>query len=204
MPTKLSIIGAGGHCKVVIDALLQSEESCELSVYDSDPTKAGTSILGIVVQELCDLNLLADDVFVAIGDNSCREKLFCSLQQYGKKMATVIHKDAVVAPSATVGEGTFVAALAVVSPSATVGRGVIVNHRAIVDHDCNVGNFSHIAPQVTLGGGVHIGDGVLVGASATVLPCKQVESGSTVGAGAVVTNNVTAGTTVVGNPAKKL
>jgi len=202
MSTKLSIVGAGGHCKVVIDALLQSGECFELSVYDSDLKKAGTSVLGVVVEELQDLSLLDADVFVAIGNNSFREEIICSLQECGKNLATIIHKDAVVAQSATIGAGSFVAALAVISASANLGIGVIVNHRAIVDHDCRVGNYSHIAPQVTLGGAVQIGDRVLVGASATVLPSKQIESDSIVGAGSVVTSNVTVGTTVVGNPAK--
>ena len=122
----------------------------------------------------------------------------------GKNIAIIIHKDAVVASSSTIGPGTFVAALAVVSASATIGSGVIINHRAIIDHDCCIENFAHIAPQVTLGGGVQVGNQVLVGAGATVLPMRTIEENATVGAGAIVTTNVSAGTTVVGNPAKPL
>ena len=204
MPTNISIIGAGGHCKVVIDALLSSNSQYEISVYDSDPQKIGTTILGIPITQLQDFKMLDAEVFVAIGDNESRAKITGEVLESGKIIATIIHKDAVAASSSTIGSGTFVAALAVVSASATVGNGAIINHRAIVDHDCSIGNFSHIAPQVTLGGGVQIGSQVLVGAGATVLPMKSIGQNATIGAGAVVTADVIAGVTVVGNPAKEL
>ena len=204
MSTKITIIGAGGHSKVVLDALLQSDTSYEIFVLDSDTKKIGLTILDIPIGKLADLSDLDTEVFVAKGNNECRERVSKELLQCGKQLATIIHKNAVVAPSTNIGEGTFVAALAVVSAGASLGTGVIVNHRAIVDHDCVIGNYTHIAPHATLGGGVRVGERVLVGANATLLPSTTIGTSSTVGAGSVVTTDVPDAITVVGNPAKIL
>jgi acetyltransferase-like isoleucine patch superfamily enzyme len=78
---------------------------------------------------------------------------------------------------------------------------VIINHGAVVDHDCEVGNFAHIAPNATLGGGVRIGDLALIGAGATILPQTTIGEGAIIGAGAVVVRDVGAGTVCAGVPA---
>jgi len=55
-----------------------------------------------------------------------------------------------------------------------------------------------------LSGGVEIGSRCLVGAGATILQYLKIGDEVTVGAGSVVTKDVTAGTTVIGVPAKPL
>jgi maltose O-acetyltransferase len=49
-----------------------------------------------------------------------------------------------------------------------------------------------------------IGKGVKIGVNASILPHRQVGDGARIGAGAVVTKDVSAGTTVAGNPARPL
>jgi acetyltransferase-like isoleucine patch superfamily enzyme len=78
----------------------------------------------------------------------------------------------------------------------------VINHGAIIDHDCRVGDFSHVAPGVILGGGVKVGRGVLVGAGAVILPGMVVGDYAVIGAGSVVVGNIDSSAVVAGNPAR--
>ena len=80
----------------------------------------------------------------------------------------------------------------------------IINSGAIIEHDCTIGDFSHISPPTTLCGGVtvgalcHIGDGTSVKNGITIH--DQIVVGC---ANAVVSDLCKTGT-YVGVPAKKI
>lgn len=200
----LLLFGAGGHARVVADAVLQSGVWTRVAASDRDPARCVGELLPGV--RLLPLALAAQEsrvrVHVAIGDCAAREReaVFWGVT----RMVSVVHPAAMVSPFAAVGAGCFVAASAVVAPWAELGAGVIVNHAAVVDHDVRIGAFSHIAPGAVLGGAVCIGARVLVGAGATVLPGLCVCDGSIIGAGAVVCAAVTEPGTYVGVPARRI
>lgn len=191
------IYGAGGHGKVVLDAMRLAGLVCDGFIDD----KSINQWAGLPVFSPAKLTQEADiRIHLAIGDCATRQKIAASLMI--DDSLYVRHPGAVVSLSASVGEGGFLAAGAIVGPDAKVGRYCIVNHHAVVDHDCVVGDFSHIAPHVSLGGGVIIGHNVLVGTGAVILPGLSVGDAAIIGAGAVVTKNVESGVTVIGNPAR--
>lgn len=207
MPTDLlHLIGAGGHARVVLDALLcQGWDCARIVVRDDRMDLAGKKLLGcsIAVPVNAGHSLLGW-VHVAIGDGRLREKLLGMSGLPPPRWLTVRHSRAAIADSASIAEGCFVAALAVVGPCCVVDKGAIVNHGAVVDHDCLVGDFCHIGPHATLGGGVKIGRRAFVGANATVLPGRIIGDDAIIGAGAVVLDDVPAGQTFVGVPARRI
>lgn len=199
------VIGASGHGKVVLDALLSDHVPLDqIRVRDDAPVLEGRGLLGCVIRTPAVVPTMAGQLFhLAIGSCLVRQRLFSELIALGARPSSVIHPCASVSRFAKVDDGAFVAARAIVAPAARIGHCVIVNHGAVVDHDCVVDVFSHIAPNATLGGGVKVGKGVLIGAGAIVLPGVYVGDGAVIGAGAVVTRSVAAGEVHVGVPARK-
>lgn len=202
----LCVVGAGGHAKVVVDALLCLDfDSGSLCLVDDDPERWGSSVLGLTVHGPLKVATAVASVYhVAIGHNVARERAARSCLEAGLLARTIVHPRASLAASSRIDDGCFIAAHSVVGPAARLGAHCIVNHAAVVDHDNIIGSCSHIAPHATLGGGVSIGNRTLIGAGATVRPGVSIGDDCIVGAGAVVLRNVPSGTTVVGVPARRL
>lgn len=200
------LIGAGGHCKVVMDALMRAgTPRSRLQIRDESAAASGRDLLGCAVGMLTAADEIRGHTFhLTIGAAQARQRLHAELTAAGGMPLSIAHPLACISPDARLEAGVFVAAYGVVAPAALVGCSVIVNHGAIVDHDCAIGDFCHIAPNATLGGGVKLGHGVMVGAGAVVLPGLSVGDGAVIGAGAVVTRNVPAGGIWAGVPARQI
>lgn len=202
------IIGAGGHAKVLIDALLLMRVKV-LGILDPDPLLRGTSLLGCRV--LGNDELLADyspeDVALvnAIGSVSLprlRTDIFIRFRQQGFSFRGVIHSSSTVSQHAQCADGVQIMAGAVIQAGAQIDENVIVNTRASIDHDCKLSAHSHIAPGVTMSGGVLVGAGCHIGSGATLIQGVSVGEGAVVAAGAVVVCDIPPGAKVMGVPAK--
>ncbi len=201
----LIIVGAGGHAKVLVSALLMQKRNV-----------LGFADINLALPPLLGVPHLGDDSAIlahspdkvqlvnGIGSiNSTRNRQDVYERFIGKhyRFATVIHPAAVVAPEAHLEDGVQILAGAIVQVGCRLGTNVIVNTGSRIDHDCMIGAHAHIAPGVTICGGVRIGEGVHIGAGATIIQGIEIGVGSVVGAGGLVIRNVPPATTVVGIPA---
>jgi UDP-3-O-[3-hydroxymyristoyl] glucosamine N-acyltransferase len=66
----------------------------------------------------------------------------------------------------------------------------MVNTNAVVSHDCEIGEYTHIAPGALLAGHVHVGERTLVGMGVTITIGIKIGSGVRIGNGAIVLANV--------------
>lgn len=191
------IYGAGGHGKVVLDAMQISSIQCSGFIDDKEMyTWASLDVI-----QVSQLNL-QEEIYLHLAIGNCKNRAEIASKLYHAKFFTVSHSSSVIAKTATIGIGSFLAAQCVIAPDVIIGRHCIINHSAVIDHDCVIGDFTHIAPNACLSGGVKIGSGVLVGAAAVILPGVSVANNVIIGAGAVVTKNIPDNVVVVGCPAK--
>jgi sugar O-acyltransferase (sialic acid O-acetyltransferase NeuD family) len=140
--------------------------------------------------------------FVAIDDPAKRARLVALYERAGFSFTSLVHPQAKVSPSASMGVGVLVQYGARLAANVRLEDHVRVNVYANVTHDVHVGRFTTIAPNAVILGRVRIGEGSYIGAHSTILPGLEIGSGSVVGAHANVTRRVAARTVVVGNPAR--
>jgi len=203
MPTKLLIIGAGGHAKVVIESINDEK----ITIFIADQFKNTHSCQKILNYQVYDLKSWIDkkiQFHTAIGNNQDRRRLTENFKDSNRKAFNVIHPNSIISESSTLGEGIFIAANAIIAAEVEIRSGCIVNHGSVVDHECTIDEFSHIAPNAVIGGGVKIGKECLIGAASIILPNIKIGNNVTIGAGAVVTKNIKDNATIIGNPGRNL
>ncbi len=208
----LVLLGAGGHARVLADALRLLGRAERAVVLDARVELHGTSLLGIVVAGGDDLlwRMRSEgftEFLVAVGGIRAfglRRRLFETATGAGLSPGFLRHPTSVVAASATLGAGSQVLAGAIVNACAEVGENVILNTGSIVEHDCVVGADVHVAPRACVAGGVRVGRQVHIGAGATICENLRIGDRAIVGAGAVVIRDVPPEAVVAGVPAKAI
>ncbi len=208
MNEKIVIFGAGGHAKVVIDAL-ESEGKYQIAfIADVDAARIGTTILGYPIRPeeegFAAVSMGVTTAMIAIGANASRCRLAIQARQLGFTLATVIHPNALVSRTAVVGLGSLVMPGGVINADVRIGENVIINSGAVIEHDCVVGDDVHIAPNATLCGGVHVGRGSLIGAGSTILVGVSIGAEAVIGAGSTVLSSIPAKARAVGSPCRIL
>lgn len=136
---RLLILGAGQY------GLVAKEVAEAMSCFDKIEFLDDHS--EIAIGKLNDIdNITYDAAFVAIGNPSIRLQYLDRI----KKTATLIHPNAFVSPSASIGEGCIIEAGAVISADAKIGKGTIVMANAVVGHNATVGNYCQLKYNCTI------------------------------------------------------
>ena len=204
------LIGAGGHARVLLDALALNQVAV-LGLTDADQGKhgqllEGSRVLGddSVLERFAPQTTLLVNALGSTDTMRPREQAYERLRARGYRFMTVVHPSAVVAKSAQLGEGVQLMAGAIVQPGASVGDNSLVNTGAQLDHDCVVGRHVHVAPGATLSGAVRVGNASHIGTGATVVQRITIGARCLIAAGAVVTADVADAERVAGVPARRI
>jgi sugar O-acyltransferase (sialic acid O-acetyltransferase NeuD family) len=204
--SKLYIIGAGGHAKVVgeiaelngynnlvfTDNLWPDKKNCEHWKVESSTKNFQNQTLDTF------------EYFVAIGDNHQRMSVIKEMESTNGKLITLFHPSAFVSKYSSIGPGTIVMANATINPFCNVGSGCIINTNASIDHDCAIETGVHISPGAHLAGHVSVSFNAWIGLGASIIQHCKIGNNAIVGAGSTVINNVLDSTKVVGSPAREL
>ena len=195
MTREIMIVGAGGFGREIawtIERINDISPVWELIGFADDApdlasgTLEGYPLLGPVAQASRDHPGAA--VFIAIGDNAVRERIYRQLR--GHDFPALIDPSADVAPTAEIGRGAFIGPRAVVSVGAELGAFTIVNARAGVGHDSRLGDFAQVCPGATLSGHTTMGDHALMASNACTVPGVSLGARARIAAGLPVYRNV--------------
>lgn len=197
MENNITLYGASGHCKVIIDILQQNNQIITAIIDDAPKTN---TILGINVINSSEFDFSnVQNMILAIGNNKVRKKLASKLTA---NFVTTIHPKAIISNSVIIGEGSVIMAGAIINPDTKIGNHCIINTGSVVEHDCVISDFVHISPNASLAGGVVVGEGSQIGIGASVIQGIKIGKEVTVGAGAVIIRDVPDYSVVVGNPGR--
>ncbi|EAW7551533.1 UDP-N-acetylbacillosamine N-acetyltransferase [Campylobacter coli] len=146
------------------------------------------------------------DVFIAIGNNEIRKKLFNQISDSGFKIVNLIHKSAIISQSVDIAEdaGILIMPYVVVNARAKIEKGVILNTSSVIEHECIVGEFSHISVGAKCAGNVKIGKNCFLGINSCVLPNLSLADDSILGGGATLVKSQSEKGVFVGVPAKRM
>ena len=203
---KLLLLGGGGHCRSVLDSILSLGVYSDIGIVLPDNAEVSGAY---VVGTDRDLPTLFQqgwtNAFItvgSVGNTALRRKLFGLIKQVGFHVPSIIDRTAALAKDIQIGEGCFVGKNAVVNTGAILGCCAIVNTGAVIEHDCVVGDFSHISSGAVLCGQVTIGHDTHIGAGAVVRQQIAIGNGVMIGLGSVVVKNIPDGATAYGNPCR--
>lgn len=208
---KIILLGGGGHCKVVIEAILSRGEFKIVGIIDKNKKK-GQKVLGFPIigndEEIKNcFNQGIKNCFVAFGgivESGLRLMLVNLVKEIGMSFPNIIHKNSSISHSVIMGEGNYFGQGVIVNSDAKVGNHCIVNTAAIIEHDCCIGDFAHIAPGVLLSGAVTVGNGTLIGIGTSIVQSITIGRNSIIGAGSVVVKDIGNNIVAYGNPCKEI
>ena len=148
-------------------------------------------------------------VSLAIANSVIRERLALRCNEDGVVPWSVSAANVEVMDEVQVGLGAILCPFVTLTSNIRIGKHFHANLYSYVEHDCVIGDYVTFAPSVKCNGNIVIEDHAYIGAGAIIKQGKPgqplvVGKGAVVGMGAVVTKDVSAGATVIGNPARLL
>lgn len=201
----LLIVGAGGHGKIVADIARNLGRWGNIAFFDDQYPGSTTVSEWEIIGKISDAkNYIKEfpEAVVAIGANSVRLALLKKLSSEGFRFPVLIHPDASVSRSATLGAGTIVCVQSAIDIDTNIGMGTIINAGATIAHDCLLGDGVHVSPGGRVSGGVTVGECTWLGSGAIVKELVSIGRNVIVGAGSVVIRDVPDQVTVVGVPSR--
>ena len=202
MSKPLILIGAGGHCKALIDVIDSGDEFSIAGILGA-PSERGKKLLGYsIVGTDADIDdWIASGVhfIIAIGQIKSpepRSRVGAMLADRRALVGTVTASSAHVSKHSVLGLGSMVFRKAHIGPDSHIGEHCIINTGAIIEHDCRIDSYCHISTGAILNGGVTVGSGSFIGSGAILREGVTIGSNCIVGAGVPIKFSVPDGQTV--------
>ena len=205
MKDKLLIIGASGQGKDAVDIAIKMKKWETIAFLDDNETVKTCMGLPIIGRIDDSFRYKEEaDFFVAIGNNSMREKIQEKLKLDHFSIVSLIHPGSTIGMDTEIGRGTIIKAGAVINSATKIGSGCIINTNSTIAHDNLIEDYIHISPGANLGGTVRIGKRSWICINSTVINNISICNDCKIGAGTVVVKDITVPGTYVGVPARRI
>ena len=203
------LVGGGGHCKSVIDVLVDSQEFKIIGILDLKD-KVGSNLLGFPIigtdEDIPKLIMKYKNFHITIGhilSNVNRVNLFNRIVSLGGSFPIIKAYDAQISKYALIHPGSFIGHKAVINAGAKIGCNCIINTGAVIEHDSIVENHSHISTCVTVNADCQVGEGSFLSSHVVINRGVEIPPESRVYSGSIVTKSFKErGISLKGIPAK--
>ena len=208
------IYGASGFGREVLPVLLNqigdSIADSDIVFVDDNPSASLSCAHQVYsYSEFVNTSYSEKNMVIAIGEGYIRKKLSVRCQVDGISSMTIKAENSLIMNNVQIGVGAILCPFVTITSDVRIGSYFNANLYSYVAHDCVIGDFVTFAPSVKCNGNVVIEDHAYIGTGAMIkqgIPGKPlvIGAGAIIGMGAVVTRDVSAGVTVVGNPARPI
>jgi len=149
-----------------------------------------------VLGDIDTYDIIKDDCFIiGISDLNYRNKLINIMKSRGGKFINLIHPTAMVADTATLGEGNIINPYCIIGPKVRIGNFNLFTSQSVVSHDSVIGNNNFFATSL-LCGHVKVENDNYFGIRSTVIPEINIGNCNIIQAGMIVDKNIKDNTTV--------
>lgn len=193
------LVGGGGHCQSVIEAIESTNQWKIMGLIDREE-KIGESCLGYEIigadKDLASLRAKCSAALITVGQiksPATRIALYNQIKELGYELPVVVASTASVSKHATIGEGSVILHHAFVNAGAKIGSNCIINSRALVEHNTQIGSHCHISTGACINGDVVVEEGVFIGSGAIIKENIKIGANSIIGMGVRVFKSVSAG-----------
>ncbi|WP_117168492.1 acetyltransferase [Paraliobacillus sediminis] len=211
MNRKLLLIGGGGHCKSVLDSLYRLKKYDSIGIIDIKEHIGRTILETPVIGSDEDLPSLYEkgfkEAFItvgSVGDPTLRIKIANSLKKQGFTLPNIVDPTATVSPYSDLADGIFIGKQTIINAGTKIKTGVIINSAVTIEHDCNIGEFVHVAPGSVLAGEVLVGNYTHLGANSVFKQQVCVGSNTIIGMGSIVLKDISSNVIAYGNPCREV
>lgn len=142
------------------------------------------------------------DVFIGIGSNKIRTKIYEKLRTNGVTPTNCIAENVFIAHDAILGNGVVICPGCVIGSKAIIGNNTIINTLSSIDHDCILGDNSQVTAGVTFGGTTKTGKNCFFGIKSATIPNVSIGDNSIIMAGSLVYKNIPENVMAGGIPAR--
>ena len=189
---EIIILGAGGHCKSVID-VIEFEAKYKIAGIVDNELDAGDKVLGYdVIGRDKDLKKIRERyqyAIVGVGQiktSKIRIKLFELLKRLDFKLPVIISPRAYVSKYVFIDEGSIIMHDALVNVNAKIGKNCIINTKALIEHDAIVEDNCHISTGAIINGGTVVKEDTFFGSNAMAKEYIEIKAKSIIGGGAAI------------------
>jgi sugar O-acyltransferase (sialic acid O-acetyltransferase NeuD family) len=173
------LIGAGGHAKVVADAI--ASEGKTITHYVDPNPAPWLDALGAMHITESDLSRIIEGAELVLGLGGItpeslarRTALMAKYEEMGASFPPIIDESATLGSDIAVEDGAHILAGTIINAGARIGAGAIINTAAVIEHDAIIETGAHIAPRAVVLGAASIGAHAFVGAGAVVVQGRSV------------------------------
>lgn len=200
----ISVIGAGGHTRSALNLLKSKYKDSDILIYDNTYDPANDEFI-MNIKLSGDISHIdkGSKIFLSVGDNTRREKLFDLYKDQILK-DNLFHEISFCEKEIKFGISNQIYANSYINSDVKIGDNNIINSGAIIEHEVNIGNHNHIAVGAKICGRVTIGDRCMIGANSTIIDKVTICDDVIIGAGSVVIKDITTKGTYVGIPARRI